>query len=208
MGLVLKRPTRERLCVGGSIQDRVQGHHRRWGVFGRKGTWEVLVQKVLKVGGSIVIFMIVLLVTLRATGFEPRDCANAGASWSCRTPGLWLRGELVTAPVTDWSFTDNIQTVKIQTQTPLLLPYSVAIWCASYNGNLYVTSYRGRRWVEDVIQDPHVRVKIDGRLYDRAVSLVSDPAEKAAVLQAKGKKYPAWKVPPVETATVFRVMPE
>ena len=165
-------------------------------------------QRLLKVGGSIVIFMIVLLVTLRATGFEPRDCANAGASWSCRTPGLWLRGELVTAPIADWSFTNNIQTVKIQTKTPLLLPYSVAIWCASYNGNLYVTSYRGRRWVEDIIGEPHVRLKIDGRLYDRAVSLVSDPGEKAAVLQAKGKKYPAWKVPAIETATVFRVMPE
>jgi hypothetical protein len=38
--------------------------------------------------------------------------------------------------------------------------------------------------------------------------MVNDPAEKAAVLQAKGRKYPAWKVPAVDTATVFRVLPE
>jgi hypothetical protein len=77
-----------------------------------------------------------------------------------------------------------------------------------YNGNLYVTSYRGRRWVEDIIRDPNVRLKIGSQMFDRTFSLVSDPDEKAAVLQAKGKKYPQWKVPPVSTATVFRVMSE
>jgi len=45
-------------------------------------------------------------------------------------------------------------------------------------------------------------------VFDRSFSLVSDPDEKAAVLQAKGKKYAGWKVPPVATATVFRVMPQ
>jgi hypothetical protein len=123
-------------------------------------------------------------------------------------PGLWLKGEPVTTPVTDWSFTDKIQTVKIQTQTPFLLPHSVAIWCVVYNGNLYVTSYRGRLWVEDTIRDPHVRLKIGNQVFDRTFSLISDPDEKAAVLQAKGKKYPQWKVPSISTATVFRVMPE
>ena len=163
---------------------------------------------ILKIGGAIFICVILLLVTLRATGFEPPDCANAAASWSCRTPGLWLKGEVVTTPVSDWSFTDKIQTIKIQTQTPFLLPYSVSIWCAVYNGNLYVTSYRGRRWVEDIIGDPHVRLKIGGQMFERTLSLVSDPDEKAGVLQAKEKKYPEWKVPPVATTTVFRVLPE
>ena len=161
----------------------------------------------LKISGAIVICMILLLATLRATGFEPRDCANA-SSWSCRAPGLWLKGDLVTTPVKDWSFTANMQTIKIQTNTPFLLPHSVSIWCAVYNDNLYVTSYRGRLWVEDVIHDPHVRLKIGGQIYERTLSLVSDPDEKAAVLQAKGKKYPQWKVPSVSTATVFRVLSE
>ena len=165
-------------------------------------------RKVAMIGAAIFICMAVLLVTLRATGFEPRDCANAGVSWSCRTPGLWLKGDPVTTPVSDWSFTDKIQTIKIETQSPFLLPYSVSIWCAAYNNNLYVTSYRGRRWVEDVIGDPHVRLKIGGQLFERTLALVNDPDEKAAVLQAKGKKYPYWKVPPVSKATVFRVVPE
>jgi hypothetical protein len=165
------------------------------------------VKTTLKIGGGIVICLVLLLATLRATGFEPRDCANA-SSWSCRAPGLWLKGEVATTPVNDWSFTDQIQTIKIQTQTPFLLPHSVSIWCAVYKDNLYVTSYRGRLWVEDAIRDPHVRLKIGGQIYERTLSMVGDPDEKAAVLQAKGKKYPQWKVPSVSRATVFRVVPE
>ena len=161
----------------------------------------------LKIGGSILICLILLLVVLRFTGFEPKDCASA-SSLACRAPGLWLRGETVATPVTDWSFTEKIQSVKVQTQTPLLLPYSVSAWCAVYNGNLYLTSYRGRRWVEDIIRNPHVRLKIGDQLFDRTFSLVNDPSEKAAVLQAKGRKYPQWKVPSVSTATVFRVNPQ
>jgi hypothetical protein len=76
-----------------------------------------------------------------------------------------------------------------------------------YNGNLYVTSYRGRLWVEDIVRDPSVRLKIGDQVFDRTLSMVNDPAEKAAVLQAKGKKYPQWKVPSVSVATVFRVNP-
>jgi hypothetical protein len=123
-------------------------------------------------------------------------------------PGLWLKGERVTTPVTDWSFTDKIPQIKIQTQSPFLLPHSVIIWCAVYNGNLYVTSYRGRQWVENMVRDPHVRLKIGDQVFDRTVSLVNDPAEKEAVLQAKGKKYPGWKVTPVSVAAVFQVNPE
>jgi hypothetical protein len=161
-----------------------------------------------KIGSALFVFLILLLVTLRATGFEPQDCPNAGASWTCKLPGLWLKGEPVTTPVSDWSFTDQIQTIKIQTQTPFVLPYSVSIWCAVYNGNLYVTSYRGRRWVEDIVSDPRVRLKIGDKIYERSLSMINDPEEKAAVLQAKGKKYPAWKPPTVAEATVFRVLPE
>ena len=159
---------------------------------------------IVKICGAVFVCIVLLLVTLHATGFEPRECTTGAESWSCRAPGLWLKGEVVATPVSDWSFTDKIQTVKIQTRTPFLLPYSVSIWCAVYNDNLYVTSYRGRRWVEDIIRDPHVRLKIGGQIFERTLSLVSDPDEKAAVLQAKWKKYPQRTVPSVSTATVFR----
>jgi hypothetical protein len=151
----------------------------------------------LNVVGAVLACLVLLLVVASITGFEPHD----------RTPGLWLKGDLVTTPVADWAFTDKIPQIEIQTQTPFLLPHSVTIWCAVYNGNLYVTSARGRQWVENAIRDPHVRLKIADQVFDRTLSMIDDPAEKAAVLQAKGRKYPQWKVPSVEASTVFRVNP-
>jgi hypothetical protein len=163
-------------------------------------------KKVVRFGGSLVVVLLLLLVTLRATGFEPRACPNAGASWTCQTPGLWLRGDPITTPVTDWSFTNAVPTIKVQTQSPWLLPYSVAAWCATYNGSLYITSYRGRRWAEDIISHPRVRLKIGDQLFEKDMMMVTDSDEKAAVIAAKAKKYPSWKPPKVEAATVFRVM--
>ena len=151
----------------------------------------------VKIVGSLAIVLAAALLLLSVTGFEPKG----------RVPGLWLKGEPVTSPVTDWSFTDKIPQIEIQTQTPYLLPHSVTIWCAVYNGNLYVTSARGREWVEDIIRDPHVRLKIGDQVFDRTITVVDDPAEKAAALQAKGRKYPQWKVPGVSASAVFRVNP-
>ena len=162
----------------------------------------------LRIGGSILLFLIVLLAAVRVTGFEPKDCSPFNRDFACKLPGLWLKGNVVTTPVTDWSFTDKIQQIKIQTQSPFLLPHSVTIWCAVYNGNLYLTSNPGKQWNDNMVRDPHVRLKIGDQVYDRTVQLIDDPAEKAAVLQVKGKKYPQWKVPPVSAVTVFRVNPE
>jgi hypothetical protein len=163
--------------------------------------------RVVKIVGSTVIILVAVLLLLSVTGFEPKDCPPTDRSLSCKVPGLWLKGEPVTTPVTDWSFTDKIPQIKIQTETPFLLPHSVIIWCAVYDGNLYVTSYRGRQWVENIIRDPNVRLKIGDKVFDRTLSIVNDPVEKAAVLQSKGRKYPQWKVPSVSAATVFRVNP-
>jgi hypothetical protein len=172
----------------------------------------------LKVGGSILVCVVLLLLILRTTGLEPRGCSNIYESWTCRLPGLWLKGDLVTTPVTDWSFTEKIPTIKLQTHTWYLLPHSVNIGCVYYNGHLYVSSVYMRpgvkyRWNEDVIRDPRVRLKIGNRLYDRTFSYVTDPSEKAAVSQAKAKKY--WGVeplfhnlPPDTTTNVFRVSEE
>jgi hypothetical protein len=157
-----------------------------------------------KVLGVIVVCLALLLVAARINGFEPNE----------RRPGLWLKGDLVTTPVTDWSFTDDIETVNVQTNTWYLLPHSVTTYCVSYKGQLYLTSvYRagleyphGRSWNADVARDPHVRLKIGNQLYDRTLSYVSDPAERAPVIAAKRKKYPQQKIPATSTINVFHVL--
>jgi hypothetical protein len=158
----------------------------------------------MKVVGVILVCLVLLLIAARINGFEPDE----------RRPGLWLKGELVTTPVTDWSFANQIKSVKLQTNTWYGIPHSVTINCVSYNGQLYLDSFyragftypHGRSWNENVARDPHVRIKIGNQLYDRTLSLVNDPAEAAAVNEAKLKKYPELKLPPGGTVVLFRVL--
>jgi hypothetical protein len=160
----------------------------------------------LKTVVAILAALVLLLVVLRITGLDPRD----------GTPGLWLTGNLVTAPVMDWSFTDKVDTVKVQTRDLLGLPHSVTTYCVAYNGQLYLTSVypprapqypNGRRWNRNVARDPRVRLKIAGLLCDRTLVYVTDPQERAAVIQNKAKKYPQQKIAAGSYINVFHVVP-
>jgi hypothetical protein len=162
-------------------------------------------KKLLKVLGIVfAVLLVFVVVVLPITGFEPHG----------RTPGLWLKGEVVTTPVTDWSFVNAIETIKLQTSTSYLLPHSVTTYCVSANGQLYITSlYRagmtypaGRSWNTDVARDPHVRLKIGDKVYDRKLVFVTDPAEYEAAFQAKRKKYPQQKIPPGAKFMIFRAV--
>ncbi len=158
----------------------------------------------LKSIGIIVACLVVLLVVFRITGFGPHG----------RTPGLWLSGELVTTPVTDWSFADKVQNVQLQTNTWYGIPHSVNINCVTYKGQLYLDSFyaagltypHGRSWNENVARDPHVRIRIGNKLYDRTLVVVTDPALREAVDEVKLKKYPALKLPPGGTIVLFHVV--
>lgn len=158
----------------------------------------------LKILGVIVVCLVLLLVVLSITGFGPHG----------NMPGLWLKGDLVTTPVTDWSFTDKFETANVQTHTWYMIPHSVTTYCVAYNEQLYLTSvYRagltyphGRSWNENVVRDPHVRIRIGDQLYDRTLSYVTDPAERAGVIAAKRKKYPQQKIPTTSTINVFHVL--
>jgi hypothetical protein len=157
-------------------------------------------KRLLQSLGIIVVCLILILIVLRITGFGPH----------ARTPGLWLKGNVVTTPVTDWSFTDKIPVIQIQTQTSYLLPHSVNINCLNYNGQLYLVSVypagTAHTWNDNVMRDPHVRLKIGDQIYDRTLSLVTDPAEQEGILQARHNKYPQLKVPPNSTIHVFHVV--
>lgn len=132
-----------------------------------------------------------LIAALGAFGCEPVD----------RRPGLWLSGELVREPVTDWSFTDAVFEIGVETRTWYGIPHSVTAVCAAEGGALYVPSvYSGggefpaeRYWNRNVARDPRVRLKIAGRLYERRAVLVEDPAEQRSVLEAFARKSEFWK---------------
>jgi hypothetical protein len=109
-------------------------------------------------------------------------------------PGLWISGEPAPGPVADWSFTDPIEEILIETRTGYGLPHSVTIWCVSIDGDLYVGASAPefpteRRWVRNVRRDPDVRLAIAGRVYERRLELITDPARTDLVNRAFGRKY-------------------
>ena len=105
-------------------------------------------------------------------------------------PGLWISGEVAREPVSDWSFTDGVEEILIETRTGYGLPHSVTIWCVAIDGELYVGASapdfpKERRWVRNVRHDPDVRLEIAGRIYERRLEI----ALTDSVNRAFGRKY-------------------
>lgn len=161
-------------------------------------------QKILLViGVSGVVLVVLVFGALRLFGYEPKD----------QSPGLWVTGDLITEPVSDWSFTDQYEEIFVQTQTPYVIPHSVTTYCATYNGEFYLFSayYGGgvfpdmRRWNQNVMRDPRARLKIGDDLVDVTLQYVSDVATREPVHQAFIDKYPQWESPGLENVHIFRV---
>ena len=155
------------------------------------------------IGIAVPLIVVVGLVSLRLLGYEPRDLRA----------GLWLTGEQVTEPVTDWSFTDDHHEIFVQTRTRYLIPHSVTTYCVFYDGDLYLFSayYQGgvfpdeRSWNRNVVRDPRVRLKIGERLFDQTVRHVTDADTRAAVHANAVAKYPQWTSPGLENVHILRV---
>jgi hypothetical protein len=157
--------------------------------------------KKLKVGAVLILVILcVALVTLRFTGLEPEylDLNQLRAHHMIARPGLWLKGEVVSTPVTDWSFVDKVEhpgrslnTVLVETRTPYFIPHSVRTIPTVRNGQLYIRSHQDRMdvafphdktWTADVARDPRVRIKIGDKLYEVTMVLVADRSQAIALL--------------------------
>jgi len=157
--------------------------------------------KKLRIGAVLILFILgVTVVTLRFTGPEPEylDLNQLRAHHMIARPGLWLKGEVVSAPVTDWSFVDSVphpgrslNTVLVETRTPYFIPHSVRTVPFVRNGMLYIRSHQDRMdlafphdksWTANVTRDPRVRIKIGDKLYEATMVLVTDRSQVTAVL--------------------------
>ena len=137
-------------------------------------------------------------MTLRVTGLDPRyiDPSSAAFAESGRTawPGLWLTGEVIREPVTNWDWglevNDPIRgsSIMLETRSWYGIPHSVTINLVPRGDKLYVSgSEQGSRlekefpyskaWWANIERDPRVRMKIDGKIYEMTVALVVDRAE-------------------------------
>jgi hypothetical protein len=89
-------------------------------------------------------------------------------------PGGALRGEVVTEPVTDWSFVDD---AFVDLETRPADPYSVELNYVVRDGELYIDPAEGRTWLEHIREDPRVRVRFGGKVYPLQAVLVGRPGE-------------------------------
>ena len=102
-------------------------------------------------------------------------------------PGGALEGEVAPVP-SDWSFTDEISTIQIETNPAD--PYSVNIWVLALDGSLYLHAGANRAaWVEHLEADPRLRIRVEGKLYELAASRVTDAAEFARFADKYENKY-------------------
>ncbi len=102
-------------------------------------------------------------------------------------PGGQLSGPVEALPA-DWSFSDEVSTVQIETRPSD--PYSINIWAVGLGSHLYIHAGANRsRWVENLMADPLVRVRIAGKIYPLTAVRVEDSAEFATFADAYKKKY-------------------
>ncbi|MGE3843455.1 MAG: hypothetical protein AB7I50_17930 [Vicinamibacterales bacterium] len=96
-----------------------------------------------------------------------------------RTPGLFVRGTESTAPVTDWSFANQVPVCQIQVDAGLL-PHALNLNCwASPEGQLFLScaDCDGKRWSTAVLANPQAKMKLGENVYPVTVTRVTDEAE-------------------------------
>ena len=155
--------------------------------------------RALKIGLlTVAALLVVSVLTLRVTGLEPRyiDPASAAFAEAGRTawPGLWLKGEVVREPVTEWDWTSQVNdpirgnSIMLETRTWYGIPHSVTINLVPLGDTLYISGSQqdsrvlqtfpeAKSWWANIERDPRIRMKIDGKLYEMTAVLLANRAE-------------------------------
>lgn len=128
-------------------------------------------------------------------------------------PGRALRGPVHEGPPPDWHFVADVETIQVETRPER--PYSVNTWVGEVDGRLYVPTSlilgpddpNERSWVAHVRDDPRVRVRIEGVVYELLATRVEDPAEREAARVALLRKYDREGDAHATQAWIFRLDP-
>ena len=141
----------------------------------RLGVPSMLKKLLLIVCGLVVLGCIVLFVV-------PIDPIG-------RIAGTRLGGELAPNQTPDWSGHGR-KRIAVQTNTRYGIPHAVTTTSWITDGEFYVPCARcaGKTWPRNVARDNHVRLKIDGVLYDRRAVRITDAEERARILGTVGRE--------------------
>ena len=124
-----------------------------------------------------------------------------------RTPGAYLRGAVVEAPVGDWSFANRVSLCQIQVNAGLL-PQALNLNCmATSTGELYLScsGCESKRWSNAALDDNRGRLRLDGTVYPVTLTRVMDPNELDRAWAARIQKLqvvggPGNPAPPIDAA--------
>lgn len=156
-------------------------------------------KKALKVSLLVIgILVVIPLLVLRMTGLEPQFIAPESQAYadSGRTagPGLWLKGEVVREPVKNWDWVREVNHpvrehfIMMETNTWYGIPHSVTVRLNPRGDKLYLVGTAqgarlvkefpdGKAWWKNVMRDPRVRMKIDGKIYEMTLVLINNRDE-------------------------------
>lgn len=107
-----------------------------------------------------------------------------------RTPGFVLMGEPAEAPVSNWSFANNVDLCQIQIYAGWR-PHSINLNCMSTaEGTLYLScsACDTKYWASKVAENPRGRIRLDGVVYPITITRVTDPAEMDVAWNARISK--------------------
>jgi hypothetical protein len=121
------------------------------------------------------------VAALAVLGCQPED----------ETPGLWLGGEIAPEWVDDWSFTDDIEEIFVETRPWYGIPHSTTIWCVELGGELFIGSYGDEKktWENNVARQPEAKLAIAGKLHEVTLAPVTEADRVEALDAAYAKKY-------------------
>lgn len=123
-------------------------------------------------------------------------------------PGGHMSGPVVDpAEPLDWSGVER----EIQIEVRPEQPWSLTVWRAVVDGDLYIPSGGGaqRRWTQVAVADPRVRVRSQGRIQEGCLVRIEDPEERRPALRSLVETYGLTGSPEEDDGSVwlFRVEP-
>lgn len=103
-------------------------------------------------------------------------------------PGGQLSGEVKAIP-DNWSAYSEVEILQLETRPDD--PYSLNIWGVGLGKDYYVASGGGGEssWVDHIIDNPEVRLRIDDNIFELKAVRVMDEEELALVLKRYKEKY-------------------
>ena len=107
--------------------------------------------------------LLIAAITISATGLVMTFVVRCPCE---RMPGTVLSGSQVSAPVSDWSFANDVRLCQIEVQG--VIPWSVNLNCmADAQGALFLSCARcdGKYWSSRALSNPEARIRIGGDLY-------------------------------------------